>query len=155
VPEAGRRVPPLLARSALDRATQLRGDARWLAEAWRRCRVLVVDDGQALVAGDHLVFVRPEEAPEGERMFLGVDSAGTPYFAISAPLPATRADDLVRPQTVREVVHVLSDLDAGLLVTAVSLANWHSRAAYSPRSGSPTSVGQGGWGASHGHIRVP
>jgi NAD+ diphosphatase len=145
VPDSGRRPAPLLARSALDRATQLRGDAGWLAEAWRRCRVLVVHDGQALVAGDHLVFVRPEDAPEGERLFLGVDTAGTPYFAISAPLPATRADDLVRPQTVRDVAHVLSDLDAGLLVTAVSLANWHSRATHSPRSGSATSMSQAGW----------
>jgi NAD+ diphosphatase len=136
---------PALARSALDRAAQLRNDPVWLAEAWSRSRVLVVDNGQALVAGDHLVLLRPDQAPEGERLFLGVDSAGTPYFAVAAPLPPTRADDLARPYGIREVGHVLSDLESGLLMTAVALANWHARHPYAPHSGAPTTVRGGGW----------
>lgn len=40
-----------LARGTLDRAVHRRQDAQWLAEAWAdaRTRVLVIDDGQALV----------------------------------------------------------------------------------------------------------
>jgi len=40
-----------LSRSAVDRATERRGDTAWLAEAWAdpRSRVLVVRDSQALV----------------------------------------------------------------------------------------------------------
>jgi NAD+ diphosphatase len=142
---ARRRGAPALSRSTLDRAAQLRNDPVWLAEAWNRSKVLVVDDGRALVAGDQLVLLNPEQAPEGERLFLGVDHAGIPYFAVAAKLPPVRADDLVRPHGVREVGHILSDLEAGLLMTAVALANWHSRHPYSPHSGLPTMPRTAGW----------
>jgi NAD+ diphosphatase len=145
VPERRLRRTPPLARSTLDRAAQLRTDPVWLAEAWQRSRVLVVDEGKALVAGDHLVMVTPTTAPDGERLFLGVDSSGTPYFAIAATLPRTRTNDLVRPYGIREVGHILSDFEAGLLMTAVALANWHARHAFSPVNGLPTTVGDGGW----------
>jgi NAD+ diphosphatase len=137
---------PPLARSTLDRAAKLRTDPIWLAEAWQRSRVLVVDArGRAMVAGDHLVLLPSDQAPEGDRLFLGVDGGGVPYFAVVADLPPGRADDLVRPHGVREVGHVLSSLDAGLLMTAVALANWHARHQYSPVTGKPTAVSDGGW----------
>lgn len=136
---------PALSRSTLDRAAQLRGDDVWLAEAWQRSQVLVVKNGKALVAGDRLLLVPPAQAPEGERLFLGVDSAGTPYFAVVADLPATRTDSLVRPYGIRDVGHVLSDFESGLLMTAVALANWHTRYGYSPATGEPTMPRDGGW----------
>jgi NAD+ diphosphatase len=43
---------PPLARSTLDRAAHRRTDEAWLAEAWKRARVLLVDEvrgGRALV----------------------------------------------------------------------------------------------------------
>jgi NAD+ diphosphatase len=140
-----RRVAPPLSRSTLDRAASLRTDEVWLAEAWQRSRVLVIHSGMALVAGDHLVLVAPSAAPDGERLFLGVDSSGIPYFAVVAPLPETRANDLTRPFGIREVGHVLSDFEAGLLMTAVALANWHARYEYSPATGQSTTVRDGGW----------
>jgi NAD+ diphosphatase len=136
---------PPLSRSTLDRASQLRSDPVWLAEAWTRAKVLVIDDGKALVAGDRLVLVTADQAPAGERLFMGVDPAGVPYFAVVAPLPPSRADDLARPYGIREVGHVLSSFEAGLLMTAVALANWHSRHLYSPLTGAPTTVRSGGW----------
>jgi NAD+ diphosphatase len=136
-------VPPL-ARSTLDRAARFRTDAAWLAEAWPRSRVLVVDDGRALVAGDRLVLLAPEQAPDGDRLFLGVDGAGTPYFAVAGAL-APDPTDLVRPYGAREVGHILSGFEAGLLLAAVSLANWHARHRFSPATGEPTTVGEGGW----------
>lgn len=117
----------------------------WLAEAWQRGKVLVIFEGKTLVAGDRLVLVNPDQAPEGERLFMGVDPAGTPYFAIVAPLPPTRADDLARPYGIREVGHILSSFEAGLLMTAAALANWHARHLYSPTSGQLTTVRNGGW----------
>jgi len=116
-----------------------------LAEAWGRSNVLVIFDGKALVVGDRLVLVPPDHAPEGERLFLGVDPDGTPHFAVVAPLPTTRADDLVRPYSIREVGHVLSSFEAGLLMTAVAMANWHARHRFSPLTGEPTTVRHGGW----------
>jgi NAD+ diphosphatase len=142
---ARRWVNPPLSRSTLDRAAQLRTDAVWLAEAWNRGRVLVVDKGKAMVAGDHLVLVPSSQAPEGERLFLGVDGAGQPYFAVIAELPPVRADELARPYGPREVGHILSSLEAGLLMTAVGLANWHARHGFSPTSGLPTESSDGGW----------
>ncbi len=85
-------VPPL-ARGSLDRAAHRRTDGQWLRRAWQRARVLVVapvDDGQALVrdAGDpELVLLPAARAPAGaeeRRLFLGVESDGTPVFAVDA-----------------------------------------------------------------------
>jgi NAD+ diphosphatase len=136
---------PALARSTLDRASQLRTDQVWLDEAWVRSKVLVVDDGKAMVAGDRLVLLNSDQAPEGERLFLGVDPDGTPHFAVVARLPPTRADDLVRPHGIRDVGHVLSSFEAGLLMTAVAMANWHARHRFSPLTGQPTTMRNGGW----------
>jgi NAD+ diphosphatase len=138
-------VGPPLARSTLDRAGQLRADPVWLVEAWSRARVLIIDDGRALVAGDRLVFAAPDTAPEGERLFMGVDPAGVPYFAVVGSLPRGRADDLARPFGIRDVGHILSSFEAGLLMTAVALANWHARHRYSPTTGQVTAVTSGGW----------
>jgi len=137
----GPELPPL-ARGSLDRAAHRRADPEWLGEAWTKARVLVVDSGRALVRDERLVLVDAGHAPDGERLFLGVDLDGTPYFAVAgaAPeLPDTRSADL------RQVGHRLDEFDAGLLITAVALVNWHARHEYSPVSGRATTVGEAGW----------
>jgi NAD+ diphosphatase len=142
---AATRPGPPLARGAVDRAAHRRTDQAWLAEAWTRARVLVVDDGHVLVSGDDpptLVLIEPGAAPEGERFFLGEEPDGTVYFAVAAdvtPLDGTRRVDL------RQVGHVLPDLDAGLFITSVGLANWHARHPFSPLSGAVTATGHAGW----------
>ncbi len=136
---------PPLSRSTLDRAATLRTDPVWLEEAWSRAQVLVVEDGRALVAGDRLVLVSAADAPEGERLFLGVDADGTPHFAVMAPLPSTKANDLARPQGIREVGHILTSFEAGLFMAAVAMANWHGGHRYAPATGEPTTPGNGGW----------
>ena len=143
---------PPLARSTLDRAADRRRDPEWLTDAWRRSRLLVVEapaGGRALVTGaddrPSLVLLDPASAPEHEppaRLFLGVDVDGTPLFAVDAALPDMPG---TRAMTLRESGHLLSDRDAGLLTTAVALANWHSRHGYSSTSGLPTLIGNGGW----------
>jgi NAD+ diphosphatase len=136
---------PPLARSTLDRASQLRSDPVWLDAAWARSKVLVVHDSKAMVAGDRLVLVSPDQAPPGDRLFMGVDPEGTPYFAIVAPLPETKANDLARPYGIRDVGHILSSFEAGLLMTAMAMANWHARHQFSPVTGAPTTMRDGGW----------
>jgi NAD+ diphosphatase len=142
---------PPLARSTLDRAAHRRTDEGWLAEAWKRARVLLVDDvrgGQALVreaGGVELVFVDPESAPEtepSERFFLGIDTDGVPVFAVPSPLPELPG---TRPANLRDVGELLSDRDAGILTTAVALGQWHARSPYSPANGTPTAAADGGW----------
>ena len=135
------RVPPL-SRSALRRVAHRRTDADWLARAWQRSKVIVVEGVHALVRDDRLVFVGAAEAPEGERVFLGEDGEGTPYFAVFAPL--SDVEGTVR-STIREIGDRLDDLEGGLLMTAVALSNWHARHRYSPMDGEPTTPIEGGW----------
>src|SRR6201996_9025468 len=132
-----------LSRSAVDRATQRRGDTAWLEEAWAdpRARLLVVQDARALVrTGDgqlELVFVSPADAPEGTRFLLGVDADGIAYFGVSGAVerePAARSDSAdVQPMALRQAGALLSDRDAGLMTHAVALAYWHDTHTHFPR----------------------
>jgi NAD+ diphosphatase len=133
---------PLLAQSPVNRAAHRRLDQDWLDEAWPKAKILVVDEGRALVRDNALVFLDATQAPDGERYFLGVDDDGTPYFAVAAETPEIPG---AKKRDLRQVGHHLDERDAGVLATAVALANWHVRHAYSPLSGTPTTVGEAGW----------
>ena len=141
-------VPPL-ARTTLDRSAHLRRDPAWLADAWKRGRVLIVDStggGLAPVRERDgvldLVLLESADAPDGERLFLGIDPDGTPLFSVDAPLPDVEG---ARGATLREVGELLDDRDAGVFSAAAALVNWHASHRYSPRSGKLTTVTEGGW----------
>jgi NAD+ diphosphatase len=139
-----------LSRGEVDRSTVRRGDAEWLAAAWAdpRTRVLVVEDGQALVrfAGDdtkaELAFVPALRAPDGVRFLLGVDADGVVYFGVAAPLPRPETErdpgSGGRAISLRQAGPLLSDRDAGLMTEAVALGNWHSTHGHCPRDGAAT-----------------
>ena len=141
---------PPLARTALDRAAQHRTDEGWLADAWKRGKVLLIDvekGGRALVrdradGGVELVLADPAEAPEDAHYFLGVDPDGTPLFMIDTALPELAG---ARPATLRDSGHLLDARDAGVFTAAAALGNWHVSHRYSPRSGRPTRAIEGGW----------
>ena len=136
------RRPPALSRSTVDRDAAAREDETALVAAWATARVLVVDDGRALVSDDgpELVLIEAEDAPAGDRFYLGHDHASS-YFAVAAALPQRLG---ARPQGLREVGALLGDRDAGLLVHAVALANWHATHTHCPRCGAPTVSTKGG-----------
>ena len=136
---------PPLPGGALDRAAHRRTDEAWLAEAWSTAQVIVVDDGRVPVRDDpaRLVLLSAAEVPGGERYFVGVDAQGTPYFAVPGRLDPP--PDGTRLANLRDVGHLLAEREADLFLTAVALVNWHSRYGYSPRSGQPTTPGEGGW----------
>jgi len=142
-------VPPL-ARTTLDRAAEHRKDPDWLAAAWDRGLVLVVDltkGGRAVVTdrpdGGATLVLRPSASIEAEeRWFLGVGPDGTPFWAVDAPVTA---DDDTRTVALREVGHLLDARDTGLLTTAVALGNWHRSHRFSPRTGKPTTSVEAGW----------
>ncbi|GIJ50125.1 putative NADH pyrophosphatase/NUDIX hydrolase [Virgisporangium aliadipatigenens] len=134
-------VPPL-ARGLLDRAAHRRTDADWQRDAWAKGRVLVVHKGRALVRDGSLVLLAAESAPEGDRLFLGVDAEETPYFAVLAELPEVEG---AHAQDLRQAGTGLDERDAGLLITAVALASWHHRHAFSAKSGLATTAGEAGW----------
>jgi NAD+ diphosphatase len=126
-----------LSRTTIDRAAERRTDQEWLDAAWRdpHTRVLVVADGTAAVDDSGLVLLSPAEAPSGERYLLGADG-DTAYFAVrpSGAHPDRRA------VTLRQAGGLLSDRDAGLMVHAVALANWHTRHGYCAQCGTPTEL---------------
>jgi NAD+ diphosphatase len=148
------RQPPPLGRSGIDRAAHLRADDEWLARAWanQSSRVLVVDDGRALVdQRDVLVLLQPADSPVGERYFLGVAApsdveADVGVFAVAAPLP-DRPPSGMRTANLREVGASLSDADAGLFAHAAALEQWHARHVRCPLCGAATVV------ALAGHVR--
>ncbi|MGH3274772.1 MAG: NAD(+) diphosphatase, partial [Streptosporangiaceae bacterium] len=126
----------------------------WLAAAWARpgSRVLVVAKSAALVSlgddGTRLVFVTPEQAPEGIRLLLGVAADGVAYFGVNGPLPdagTARHDGAqVRAVSLREAGPLLSDRDAGLMTHAVALANFHDTHHFCPNCGHPSEPVPGG-----------
>jgi NAD+ diphosphatase len=135
-----------LAEAAVDRVAHRRSDTAWLAAAWADpgTRVLVVENGKVLVKdGRRLVLVPPAQAPDGDRLLLGVDG-GTAHFAVSGPLPEV-AEEGIRPAGLREVGLLLDDRDAGLLAHAVALANWHATHPRCARCGALTEVAAAGY----------
>jgi len=144
-----------LDRAGMDRAADRRTDGAWLARAWAdpSTRVIRVADGRCLVeddgAGPRLAFEAPAQAPDGERYLLGVDAAGRAFFAVhqTAPLVPSSgtAGSPTSPAGLREVGALLGDRDAGLLVLAVALANWHGAHGHCARCGTATEVVQAGF----------
>lgn len=131
---------PPLSRSVLDRAAHRRRDSGWLASAWERALVLVLgSDSKAVVRHGDLQLLPSAQAPDGDRLFLGV-YGDQPYFAVA--LAEELPGDTVHLWQVGEL---LSDLEAGLFTEAVALAQWHRDHQYSPRTGEKTYFTDGGW----------
>ncbi|MCW2600533.1 MAG: diphosphatase [Frankiales bacterium] len=125
----------------MDRDAATRDSEAALEAAWEGAQVLVVDDqAQALLDGTELLLLPSHEAPEGDRLYLGSDD-GQAYFAVQGKLPRRLG---AQPRGLREVGALLSDRDAGLLVHAVALANWHAAHPRCPRCGAPTTATRGG-----------
>jgi NAD+ diphosphatase len=102
-----------------------------------------VEDGAATVLEQdrpRLVLVPSAEAPDGDRLYLGTDDDG-PLFAVAGPAPRRLGG---RALGLREVGVLLDDHDAGLLVHAVGLTNWHAAHPRCARCGAPTEVVRGG-----------
>ena len=143
-----------LSRSVLDRAADRRRDEEWLDKAWA-----APDTQVALVAGDKLLvsadraalrFVLPSEAPDGIRVFLGIDresGAGQTADgrAVFAVLAGTEADESYAG--LREMGAVLSDREAGIAVNVIGLANWHAVHTHCANCGAHTEV------IDAGHVR--
>ncbi len=134
----------MLARGTLARDAHLRSDADWLASAWAdpSTRVIAVAEGRAAITRDdrvRLVLTPTSQVDAAaERLFLGRDAAGTAYFAV-------RSDIAGESEDLRELGAVLDDRDAGILVTAVALDNWHRAHPCCARCGAPTAAVTGGW----------
>lgn len=142
-----------LSRSAIDRNADRRTDDAWLAQRWadpNTC-VVYVQPGRCwvdLTGGRAPTFatVSPAEALSGERYLLGTDADGVTFFAVRPDSADAVASQLPAASELglREVGLRLDDRDAGLMVHAVALANWHAAHGFCPRCGTATSVAAAG-----------
>ena len=130
-----------LARAVVDRDAGRRSDPDWLAAAWAdpATRVLRLRDGRAAVVGDppRLDLAGRPDLPADRRVFLGTFE-GVAYFAALEEGPDTGDEHAPSYLGLREVGVRLPALDAGLVVHAVSLANWHATHTHCPRCGAVT-----------------
>lgn len=128
---------------AHDRAGRRRTDDAWLAETWADpgTRVLLLAGGRFPVTADRrgIAWVGPGQAAEGQRVFLG-EQHGVARFAVLLPKEAA-AEDWAG---LREVGADLTVDDAGLLVHAVALAEWHRAHRHCPRCGGRLAVAAAG-----------
>lgn len=143
-----------LSRSVLDRAADRRRDEEWLDKAWAApdTQVAVVAGDKLLVTADRagLQLVPPSEAPDGIRVFLGIDresGAGQTADgrAVFAVLAGTEADESYAG--LREMGAVLSDREAGIAVNVIGLSNWHAVHTHCANCGAHTEV------IDAGHVR--
>jgi NAD+ diphosphatase len=141
---------PALSRAEVDRAASLRTDESALQQAWRdeRSLALVVTAAGVPAVDGRLSLLPTADAPPGERYLLGVGADGGTVFAVRPEHDPVPADAAVRPiatvQSLRDVGAALPAREAGLVVHAVALANWHRTHPRCPRCGAPTVVVQGG-----------
>ena len=138
---------PVLARIAHDRAHLSR--ALPDPTGGRPVRVLLVDpqrtvpvvegaDGPALLWAEHPAL------PEGA-VYLG-EADGVPYAAVRGERAlAVDGRGVDTWAGLREVGADLGDLDAGLLVQAIGILEWHDRHRFSPLTGAATTVERAGW----------
>ena len=88
---------------------------------------------------------RPTPAA-GTTYFLGVDQEDVAYFGVATKDPITEVDG-VELLDLRTVGGLLDDRDAGLLVHAIALANWHAAHGFCSTCGCATEV------VAAGHVR--
>jgi len=131
----------ILARSAVDRASELRTDTIKLEELWQSAKVLIIVNDQVSSHDSELIFFTSAEiSGEGERYFLGIDQGSSQsYFAWH-----TTEHDEDQLRTLRQIGAQLSSLEAGLAVHAIALSNWHSAHPRCPKCGAATQVDLGG-----------
>ncbi|MBN1093748.1 NAD(+) diphosphatase [Blastococcus sp. TML/M2B] len=138
---------PVLSRVAHDRAHL----ARALPDptGGRPVRVLTVDRHRAVPVretpgGPELLWDERPELPTGA-IFLG-EADGVPYAAVRGERALTVSGRPVDSWAgLRDLGTVLGDLDAGLLVQAIGMVEWHERNRFSPLTGAPTTVERAGW----------
>jgi len=149
-----------LARFAMDRDAPSRKIPGFLDQLWRdkRTRVVLIWRGEALMAtGDEPVldFFTPESTPPWRhRIYLGLTTQPGEDLPVGTPIVAAVLDDeqgqatqpdVARWTSARTLAHRLNDRDAGIVVEALAMANWHDAHAFSPLTGAQAVSSQAGW----------
>jgi NAD+ diphosphatase len=138
---------PVLSRVAHDRGHLSR--ALPDPTGGRPVRLLTVDGKRTVPvaegsAGPELIWDEQPKLPLGA-VYLG-EADGVPYAAVRGERALTVSGRSVDTWAgLREVGADLSDLDAGLLVQAIGILEWHERNRFSPLTGAATVIERHGW----------
>jgi NAD+ diphosphatase len=138
----------VLARSVIDRASHLRAVPAQMEILWMESKVVLVIKDRVHASDTELIFHRADEfTGKGERYFLGRSSeTKESYFAWHTDEEVMDlsliGDEQLR--TLRQIGAELSDEEAGLVVHAIGLSNWHSSHPHCSRCGAPTKSDFGG-----------
>ncbi|MFI1915957.1 NAD(+) diphosphatase [Nocardia sp. NPDC020380] len=147
---------PVLSRSTLDRAEDLRSDEQALKEGWAQAKLLRMNKrGQVRIEDGKVVLdeaVALGSAPAPETVFLGVDGDTHLWAVRDNDIEGTLTDLRAYGSTLD-----LDDFGTGLLSTAIALLNWHDKAHFSAGDGTPTTITNGGWSrtSESGHEEFP
>ena len=121
-------------------------------------RVVLIWRGEALLAEDshaRIELVAPAGVPAGSLLiYLGVTTQSVRDIPQGTRIVAAVLDDkggplvskdMARWVSARTMAHALDDLDSGIVVEALAMANWHHAHTFSPITGAPAESDQAGW----------
>ncbi|MEO1475597.1 MAG: NAD(+) diphosphatase [Pseudomonadota bacterium] len=144
-----------LAANPVDRAAHYRLDEDWLDAAFKRpdVLVLVLQRGNPLMQDEgSLVWLGAQAAALPNirmRIFLGVDTTGTPIFAIDMEerfsLDASPISGLGAFEDPRGAFVRMSPLEANLASTARSIFEWNHSHGFCANCGTASDVTEAGW----------
>ncbi len=154
------KAPIAFSGNTLNRASEKRGDAAWLAAArsHARTRVLPLWKLQPLILGPEpdaaglgLVdgaLARAPGAPDAVEVFLGLDGE-IAYFArdissLPDPLSATLAS-LGHFRDARSAASILPPAEVAILGQAKALIDWHNRHGFCAACGGPSAIADAGY----------
>jgi NAD+ diphosphatase len=149
-----------LSRSRINRDAESRKIPGFLDRLWESddTRVAIIWRGEALLRADNglsLDLRRPSEVPQAlHTIYLGLTTetvgevpSGTAIVAavLDDATASALEPDVARWTSARTLAHHLNDLDAGIVVEALAMANWHSGHSFSPLTGQAAVSDQSGW----------
>ena len=138
----------------MDRDNLSRERENLFEELWAdpATRILPIFQGSALLSSPTSLALLPVDAIAlGDlKIYLGRSLSTTSPEPVGTPIVAVLLDDpghLAEAEwgNLRTLGNTLSDRDAGMLVEALGVLNWHASHGFSPRTGEPTVVEKGGW----------
>ncbi len=133
-----------------DRASGLRRNAEWLAEARRspHTRVMVVHGANRLLVAEEtrLGHLPPHTVPEDQELtFLGIDPEGHAMFVLDAGEAQEPTHGTDAPYAdLRSLGMSLARAEAGVAAQAVAMVGWHRRHRFCGVCGALTTVEEAG-----------
>lgn len=136
-------------RAALDRADHLRTDDSALSRLWPDARVVLLDDSGLALADEQRRLLAPTGAQlsdgpggPGAAVFLGVDEAGTGWFALDAALAAFEAP---QRSDLRGAATHWPHFEASVFAQARAVQHWRQRHRHCGACGGVLAYSRGGW----------